>query len=50
MILLKRDSDTDFSSEYSEIFNDTYFQVEALENEIYSCFLISEAYTVNWEK
>ena len=42
MILLKRDYSTDFSSEYSEIFNNAYFQVEALENEIYSCFLMSE--------
>ena len=42
MILLKRDSNTDLSSEYSEIFNNTYFQVEALEHEIYSCFLMSE--------
>ena len=42
MILLKRDSNTDFSSEYSEIFNNTYFQVDALANEIYSCFLMSE--------
>ena len=51
MILLKRDSNTDFSSEYSEIFNTTYFQVEALENEIYSCFLMSEViYTPYWEK
>ena len=31
-----------FSFEYSEVFKNTYFEVETLVNEIYSCFLMSE--------
>ena len=38
--LLKRDSNTGvFQREHSEIFKNTYFEVQILENEVYSCFL-----------
>ena len=30
------------SCEYSEVFKNAYFEVETLENEIYSCFFMSE--------
>ena len=36
------DSNTDFSRKYSEIFQNTYVQVEILENKIYSCFLMNK--------
>ena len=42
VILLKRDSNIDCSSEDSEILNNISFQVEALEIQIYSSFLMSE--------
>ena len=41
--LLKRGSIQVLSYEYSEIFKNTYFEVDNLENEIYSYFLMSEA-------
>ena len=31
-----------FSYEYLEIFKNAYFEAETVENEIYSCFLMSE--------
>ena len=38
--LLKRDSNTGvFQRDHSEIFKNTYFEVQILENEVYSCFL-----------
>ena len=39
---LKRDSNKVFSCEYLEIFKIAYFEVETLENEIYSSFFMSE--------
>ena len=41
--LLKRDSNTVvFPCEHLEIFKNTYFEVQTLENEIYSCFFMSK--------
>ena len=41
--LLKRDTNTGvFLREHSEIFKNAYFEVEILENEIYSCFFVSK--------
>ena len=38
--LLKRDSNTGvFQCEHSEIFKNTYFELQILENEVYSYFL-----------
>ena len=41
--LLKRYSETGVSCEYLEVVQNTHFEVESLENEIHSCFLMSEA-------
>ena len=39
--LLKKSPTQVLSCEYFEIFKNAYFEVETLENEIYSCFLMS---------
>ena len=44
--LLKRGSSTGFPCEYLEIFKNTYFEVETLENEIFSCFMMSVSHTL----
>ena len=41
--VLKGYSKTGASCEYLEIVKNTHFEVESLENEIHSCFLMSEA-------
>ena len=44
--LLKRGPSPGFPCEYLEIFKNTYFEVETLENEIYSCFTMSVSHTL----
>ena len=40
---IKKDADTDvLLREHSEIFKNGYFEVQTLENEIYSCFFVSK--------
>ena len=40
--LLKETPAPTFFCEYSKLFKNTYFEVETLEKEIYSCFLMNE--------
>ena len=40
--LLKETPTQVFSGEYSEIFKNTYFEVDTVESETYSCFSVSE--------